>query len=73
MKGNQEDFLYIAKAERIFAELVGAQREQAAWRLDTYRQVLRQGNLIERQKMRNYAHAQIEAWEALLKAEPWQR
>ena len=72
-EGNQEDFLYIAKVERIYAELVGAQREQAAHLLDVYRQVLRQGNLIEWQKMRNYARTQIEAWEALLNAEPWQR
>ncbi len=71
-EGNQEDFLYIAKVERIYAELTGARREQAAWLLDVYRQVLRQGNLIEREKMRNYAHGQIEAWEALLSAEPWQ-
>ena len=71
-EGNQEDFLYIAKVERIYAELTGARREQAARLLDIYRQVLRQGNLIEREKMRNYAHGQIEAWEALLSAEPWQ-
>ena len=71
-EGNQEDFLYIAKVERIYAELTGARREQAARLLDVYRQVLRQGNLIEREKMRNYAHGQIEAWEALLSAEPWQ-
>lgn len=71
-EGNQEDFLYIAKAERIYAELTGARREQAARLLDVYRQVLRQGDLIERQKMRNYAHEQIEVWEAVLNTEPWQ-
>lgn len=71
-EGNQEDFLYIAKVERIYAELTGARREQAARLLDAYRQVLRQGSLIERQKMRNYAHEQIEVWEAMLNTEPWQ-
>lgn len=71
-EGNQEDFLYIAKAERMYAELIGREKEQAGKLLDAYRQVLRQANLIELQKMRKQARTQIEAWEAYVNANPWQ-
>lgn len=61
--GSEEDHLLMAKAERLYEELLGREREKAAWILDAYRQVISGGNPIELKKIRSYARIQLEAME----------
>lgn len=65
--GNEEDHLLMAKAERLYEELLGREREKAAWILDAYRQAISGGNPIELKKIRSYARIQLEnlehAWD----------
>lgn len=61
--GSEEDHLLMAKAERLYEELLGREREKAAWILDTYRQAISGGNPIELKKIRSYARIQLEALE----------
>jgi molecular chaperone HscC len=69
--GSQEDMLYIAKAERLYMELIGKDREQVAEFISRYRQILRQADLIERKRMRNYACEKIQEWESMMETELW--
>lgn len=71
-EGDQEDFLHMAELERIYSEFNGVERERAARLLEVYGQILRQGNLIERKKMRKYVREQVAVWEARLEADPWE-
>lgn len=61
--GSEEDHLLMAKAERLYEELLGREREKAAWILDAYRQAISGGNPIELKKIRSYARIQLEALE----------
>lgn len=61
--GSEEDHLLMAKAERLYEELLGREREKAAWILDAYRQAISGGNLIELKKIRSYARIQLEDME----------
>lgn len=61
--GSEEDHLLMAKAERLYEELLGREREKAAWILDAYRQVISGGNPIELKKIRSYARIQLQAME----------
>lgn len=59
--GSEEDHLLMAKAERLYEELLGSEREEAARILDAYRQAIREGSPIERKKMRSYARTRLNA------------
>lgn len=61
--GSEEDHLLMAKAERLYEELLGREREKAAWILDAYRQAISGGNPIELKKIRSYARIQLETLE----------
>lgn len=71
-EGSEEDHLLMAKAERLYAELTGREREEAAMLLNEYRRILRQGDVIERKKIRKFARTKLDAWERMLYADPWQ-
>lgn len=70
-EGSEEDHLLMAKAERLYAELTGPEREQAAALLASYQKVLKGGELIELKKQRKAARALTECWERMLYADPW--
>lgn len=61
--GSEEDHFLMAKAERLYEELLGGEREEAARILDVYRQAIREGSPIQRQKVRSYARMRLEALE----------
>lgn len=71
-EGSEEDHLLMAKAERLFAELTGYGREQAALLLQSYRHVLQYGDRIALMKMRRDARVRVKALEAQLYADPWE-
>lgn len=57
--GSEEDHLLMAKAERLYEELLGGEREEAAWILEAYRQAVGEGSPIEIKKIRNYARKRL--------------
>lgn len=61
--GSEEDHLLMAKAERLYEELLGSEREEVAQILDAYRWVINQGSSIELKKIRNHARIRLEALE----------
>ena len=58
-EGSEEDHLLMAKAERLYEELLGGEREEAAWILEAYRQAVGEGSTIELKKIRNYARKRL--------------
>lgn len=69
--GQEEDHLLMARVERLYAELTGPEREQAAQLLSRYQQILENGDRIELMRLRKTAGALIEKWERMLYADPW--
>lgn len=61
--GSEEDHLLMAKAERLYEELLGSEREEAARILDAYRHAIREGSPIELKKIRGYARTRLNALE----------
>lgn len=61
--GSEEDHLLMAKAERLYEELLGSEREEAARILDAYRYAIREGSPIELKKIRGYARTRLNALE----------
>jgi len=61
--GSEEDHLLMAKAERLYEELLGSEREEAARILDAYRRIIRKGSAIEREKIRSQARMRLDALE----------
>lgn len=57
--GSEEDHLLMAKAERLYEELLGGEREEAAGILEAYRQAVGEGSPIELKKIRNYARKRL--------------
>ncbi len=57
--GSEEDHLLMAKAERLYEELLGWEREEAARILDAYRQAVSEGSPIELKKIRSYARKRL--------------
>ena len=49
----------MAKAERLYEELLGWEREEAARILDAYRQAVSEGSPIELKKIRSYARKRL--------------
>lgn len=70
-RGSEEDHLLMAKAERLYAELTGSEREQAARLIGYYQQTLERGDRIEIRKLRKMAAETLAAWERDLYADPW--
>jgi len=61
--GSEEDHLLMAKAERLYEELLGSEREEVARILDAYRYAIREGSPIELKKIRGYARTRLNALE----------
>lgn len=61
--GSEEDHLLMAKAERLYEELLGSEREKVARILDAYRYAIREGSPIELKKIRGYARTRLNALE----------
>ncbi len=61
--GSEEDHLLMAKAERLYEELLGSEREEVARILDAYRYAIREGSPIELKKVRGYARTRLNALE----------
>jgi len=70
-EGSEEDHLLMAKAERLYAELTGFEREQAAALLADYQNVLQRGDRVELMKLRKIAKDLTDAWERQLSYDPW--
>ncbi len=60
--GSEEDHLLMAKAERLYEELLGSEREEVRI-LDAYRYAIREGSPIELKKIRGYARTRLNALE----------
>ncbi len=61
--GSEEDHLLMAKAERLYEELLGSEREEVVRILDAYRYAIREGSPIELKKIRGYARTRLNALE----------
>lgn len=53
----------MAKAERLYEQLLGSEREEAARILDAYRLAVSQGSPIELKKIRSHARIRLDALE----------